>query len=269
MALFKFAGTKADLDQVNVHDGYVYVCTDEEQDRDGDNNPLGEWFVDIGTTRYRLAAAALINPQGTVVNIDDLVQDGDLMEVRVGGTGKTSVTANALLIGDGTNAMKEVASTAGVLQVDEDGDAPMYDTVPVKFGGTGGTTAAAARTKLGVPSTTEMGQAINTAVATASAAPFTLTIDTSDWIAHSTEGTVDYYYTAKNITGVTCGANHNVPPIITLADSETVSKDVQKAYNLIYRATANYNQNTNASAFIFYAEKQPEEVLNLIIVDLR
>lgn len=269
MALFKFAGTKDDLDQVAVHDGYVYVCTDEEQDRDGDNNPLGEWFVDIGTTRYRLAAAALINPKGTVVNIDDLVQDGDLMEVRVGGTGKTSVTANALLIGDGTNAMKEVASTAGVLQVDEDGNAPTYDTVPIEFGGTGSTSVAAARISLAVPSITEMKQAISTTVATASAAPFTLAIDTSDWIAYSPSGTVEYYYTVKNVSGVTCGANHNVPPIITLADSETVSKDVQKAYDLIYRATANYNQNTNSSSFKFYAEKQPETALDLIIVDLR
>lgn len=74
-----------------------------------------------------------------------------LLEVARGGTGLATLTANAVLCGNGTNALKQVATSTGALYATAVNGAPQFGTLPVAQGGTGSTTAANARTALGVP----------------------------------------------------------------------------------------------------------------------
>ena len=67
-----------------------------------------------------------------------------------GGTGKATHTANAVLTGNGTNAVNNVASASGALYATAANGAPKFGTLPVAQGGTGATSASAARTKLEV-----------------------------------------------------------------------------------------------------------------------
>lgn len=73
-----------------------------------------------------------------------------VVSVAQGGTGKGSHTSNSVLVGDGTNAVKNVASASGALYATAANGAPQFGTLPVAQGGTGATTAALARTNLDV-----------------------------------------------------------------------------------------------------------------------
>lgn len=74
-----------------------------------------------------------------------------LLEVARGGTGLSSLTTNAVLCGNGTNAVKLVATSTGALYATAVNAQPQFGTLPVAQGGTGSTSADAARTALGVP----------------------------------------------------------------------------------------------------------------------
>lgn len=280
MALFKYAGTKDELDQVAIHDGFVYVCSDGTDTDDGEeysegtNNLIGEWYVDIGSTRYRLAAAALIDPNGEVVSIEDLVQQGDILEVSQGGTGKASVTTNALLLGNNDGVMNELPATVGVLQVSENGGAPSYGVAPITMGGTGGATAAAARTNLEVYSKTETNTEVAKAMTTRmynGTANITLQTGSGYWI-EDTEN--ERFIQTVTVKGLTCGPNNDLPPIIGIYDTMETSAEtraaLEEAYALIYRAYANpYPPDTNYSTIQFIASERPEIEIPLIIVDNR
>lgn len=270
MALFKYAGTKDELDQVPVKNGFVYICSDGTE-MDSENNVLGEWYADIGNTRYRLAAAALIGPDGEIVNIEDLVQQGDILEVVQGGTGKASVTSNALLLGNGDGVMSELPATTGVLQVASDGDAPTYGTAPLSMGGTGATTAAAARANLEVYSTTETDNEIETATTTRiynGSANITLLLES--WREDSAN---ERFYQDVFINGLTCGADGDIPPIISIADEENATvetrEELEQAYSCVYRAYATPSATPGESKITFYASEIPEIPIPLIVVDNR
>lgn len=74
-----------------------------------------------------------------------------LLEVARGGTGLSSLTTNAVLCGNGTNALKLIATSTGALYATAVNGAPQFGTLPVAQGGTGATSAASARTNIGVP----------------------------------------------------------------------------------------------------------------------
>lgn len=74
-----------------------------------------------------------------------------ILPVANGGTGKATHTANALLTGDGTNAVKNVATADGALYATAANGAPQFGTLPIAQGGTAGTTKTKARTSLEVP----------------------------------------------------------------------------------------------------------------------
>ena len=278
MALFKYAGTKDELDQVAIHDGFVYVCSDGTDTDDGEeysegtNNLIGEWYVDIGSTRYRLAAAALIDPSGEVVSVEDLVQQGDILEVSQGGTGKTSVTANALLLGNGSSTMTELPATVGVLQVSSNGGTPSYGVASIAMGGTGGATSAAARTNLEVYSKTETNAEVAKATTTRmynGTANITLQTGNGYWIEDSENGR---FIQTVTVRGLTCGPNNDLPPLIGIYDTiETTAADraaLEEAYALIYRAYANpYPPDTNYSTIQFIASERPTIEIPLIIID--
>ncbi len=67
-----------------------------------------------------------------------------------GGTGKTSLPANALLTGNGAGAIKTVATANGAAYATSSGGVLTFGALPVAQGGTGAATAAAARTALGI-----------------------------------------------------------------------------------------------------------------------
>ena len=76
----------------------------------------------------------------------------DIVCAKMGGTGKASHTVNAVLTGNGEDAVKNVATANGVFYATAANGAPKFGTLPIAQGGTGATTAAAALEKLGLDS---------------------------------------------------------------------------------------------------------------------
>lgn len=81
----------------------------------------------------------------------DLLTTKSAVTVAQGGTGKTTHTSNAVLTGNGTSAVNNVATASGALYATAANGAPKFGTLPVKQGGTGATTIAAARANLKTP----------------------------------------------------------------------------------------------------------------------
>ena len=75
------------------------------------------------------------------------------LPIANGGTAKTSHTVNAILAGDGTNALKNIPTANGALYATGSGAASQFGTLPIAQGGTGAITAAAARNNLGLGNT--------------------------------------------------------------------------------------------------------------------
>ena len=73
--------------------------------------------------------------------------------VARGGTGKTTHTSNAILTGNGTGAVKNVATASGAFYATSANGAAQFGTLPIAQGGTGSTTAAGALTNLGITAT--------------------------------------------------------------------------------------------------------------------
>mgnify|MGYP000988509577 CR=1 FL=1 len=83
-------------------------------------------------------------------NIKQLSDDtNDVVCVKMGGTGKASHTANAVLTGNGEDAVKNVVTANGALYATAANNAPKFGTLPIAQGGTGKTTAAGALAALG------------------------------------------------------------------------------------------------------------------------
>lgn len=73
----------------------------------------------------------------------------DIVCAKMGGTGKASHTANAVLTGNGEDAVKNVATANGAFYATAANGAPKFGTLPIAQGGTGKTTAADALNALG------------------------------------------------------------------------------------------------------------------------
>ena len=71
------------------------------------------------------------------------VSTENTVPVSKGGTGKNTHTSNSVLTGNGTNAVKNVASANGAFYATGANGAPKFGTLPVAQGGTGVTTEAA------------------------------------------------------------------------------------------------------------------------------
>lgn len=78
----------------------------------------------------------------------------DLVSVALGGTGKSTHTANSVLTGNGTNAINNVPTANGAFFATGTNAAPKFATLPIAQGGTSATTAAGARNNLGLGNTT-------------------------------------------------------------------------------------------------------------------
>lgn len=81
-------------------------------------------------------------------NMNKLVKAVELLGVENGGTGKTSVTEGAILVGDGTEALDELIGS-GAVYATSSGN-PQMGTLPVSCGGTGATTIDQFKENLGL-----------------------------------------------------------------------------------------------------------------------
>lgn len=92
MALFKvYHGDKNDLPG-ELKDSYGYIVVDEEAsagtwidiDNEEQEYGIGEWYVDTDTKRYRIAAAQLVDEEGNLYSLDDIVQKDNIVDDLAG-----------------------------------------------------------------------------------------------------------------------------------------------------------------------------------------
>lgn len=249
MALFKIYSGTADEFPSNyaLHPGYAYFFEDS-----------GELVIDTNNGRIDVKVSQLIktvNGEVTFVDVDDVLTAADSNgltknAILVGGENNTvraiAITAGSVVIGDATNGVKGINGT-GALYATTSG-APSFGTLPISAGGTGATTAAAARTNLDVYSKGETNNKIDEVTTLA----YSATLAKASWVQSGDT----YTYTYSNIN-LKCGKNGNVPPIITWTSN-------QDDYNKIDDAQA-----TVGTGIIFTANKAIEGDIGIIIVDVK
>lgn len=138
------------------------------------NGKVNEALTDVGTINDAFSGLqAAITTTGilkgsngaisaAVAGTDYVVPSGSItgtagglsatLGVSKGGTGKTSVTKNAILAGNAsstTGALAAIATASGALYATAANGAATFGTLPVAQGGTGATSAAGALTNLG------------------------------------------------------------------------------------------------------------------------
>ena len=87
-------------------------------------------------------------PAINATNLNNLAKAVEGAVVANGGTGKTSFTEGAVLVGDGADPIDELVGT-GALYSPTSGN-PQYGTLPVSCGGTGVVTLDALKTAMGL-----------------------------------------------------------------------------------------------------------------------
>jgi len=73
-----------------------------------------------------------------------------IVPVEDGGTGASALTANAVLLGNGTNAVKQKKTANGAMFATADGGEPSFGILPIAQGGTGGNSGENALSNLGI-----------------------------------------------------------------------------------------------------------------------
>lgn len=179
MALFKIYSGTADEFPSNyaLHPGYAYFFEDS-----------GELVIDTNNGRIDVKVSQLIktvNGEVTFVDVDDVLIAADNSgltknAILVGGENNTvraiAIAAGSVVIGDATNGVKGINGT-GALYATTSG-APSFGTLPLSAGGTGATTAAAARTNLDVYSKGETNNKIDEVTTLA----YSTTLARTSWV---------------------------------------------------------------------------------------
>lgn len=258
MSLFKiFRGSEEKLKSVPYHDGYAYFTEDGQH-----------LYIDVGNNegdrlQVNAYAAEVLSNGVTEIDVDDVFLKNMTASVAQGGTGKDNLTVNALLLGNGTDPVKMVALDAGSIPVGDETDGikglkgvgalfasaegvPEFGTLPINAGGTGATTAAAARNKLEVYSKAEMDDKLGDVTRS----QYTTTLFANQWV----EGTDNYTYTYAN-TELTCGKTGDIPPVVTYTTN-------REEYNKITNAEA-----TPGTGIVFTIKAKPTNDIGIMIID--
>lgn len=192
------------------------------------------------------------------------------LPVGVGGTGRTSLTLNAVLTGNNTGAVNSVQTTSGALYATGNNAPPQFGTLPIAQGGTGATSVAAARATLNVYSRddtytrSQVDQAIEASadkltenIEAATASVYNdIVLEAANWEEVTEEDSETVYYTyTHSIETLRCGKNGDIPPIINCLSN----KD---EYNNIYDAEA-----TAGVGIVFKSSVQPENDITVMIID--
>lgn len=262
MALFKiFKGVETDLINVPCHEGYAYFCEDT-------CNLWIDISNDAGGRLQVNAYAAKVLTNGTLeIDVDDILLSTSTINVAQGGTGATSLTENALIIGNGTDAVKQAVIEDGAVVIGNTTDGatglrgvgaffattlgvPSFGTLPVSAGGTGGANQADARTGLGVYSKEEVDNAVSAATSVA----YSAILSADGWTADG-----DAYSYVYSNTALSCGKSGTVPPIVTYTSN---LDDYTKLDSLTTEATPGVG-------ITFKATEQPTADIGLIIIDIK
>ena len=173
----------------------------------------------------------------------------NILPVNLGGTGRSSHLANAVLVGNGTGQVQNIQAETGggAFYATSPGGAPQFGVLPVAQGGTGAATDILARANLNVYSKAE----VDTLAAQSSSKAYNTTLAADAWV----ENEEIFTYTYGN-TALRCGVNGDVPPII----APIVNKE---EYIKIDRAIA-----TQGEGIVFEIAEKPEQDIEIVIVDI-
>lgn len=227
MAMFKVCwGDEKDLPKT-YHSGYAYFVKDK-----------GLLYIDTtdeegGRICLNAAGANGLIVDGEIVESDQFVRISDMIDVEHGGTGKTTLTLNALLLGNGTDAVKEL-------------EVPTDNFIIGSENGVVAATAEKIRTLLQVNTVQEIDNKIKNATTVA----YEATLDVESWVPGDGEST----YTYEN-EQLKCGKNGDVPPLITFSDN-------QEEYSKIESAEA-----TKGQGIVFHIKETPQNPISIIIID--
>ena len=118
-----FRGTTAQIQNLATLDGRIIFDVTKD-----------EMAIDYGNTRHTIAGGNVTFP----------------ITADKGGTGRDTLTSNAIIAGNGTGQVNQIATAAGALYATTANGAALFGTLPVAQGGTGSTSASGARTNLGI-----------------------------------------------------------------------------------------------------------------------
>lgn len=273
MALFKiFRGTTAEMNLVPCKEGYAYFTIDDSKlhiDISSDiTNDDGSVTKGTRLTVNAYAADILSNSFGDEIDIDDIFLTDMIATITQGGTGLKELTANALLVGNGTDPIKLVSLENGTVLVGDDTDVikglkgvgalfsstagtPEIDTLPISLGGTGGITAATARQNLEVYSKED----VDDKIAEVTTKAYTFTLYPAGWVTSGNTATYEL-----NVPNLTCGKDGSVPPIITYTSNKG-------EYSNIDNADANVT--TKKITFTVSANNKPTADIGIMVVDVK
>ncbi len=274
MALFKiFRGTTAELNTVPCKEGYAYFTEDDGKlhiDISSDiRNEDGSVTKGTRLTVNAYAADILRNAAGDEIDIEDVFLTTMTATVAQGGTGLKTLTANALLVGNGTDPIKLVSLENGTILVGDDTEVikglkgvgalfsktsgtPEIGTLPIELGGTGAITAAQARQNLEVYDKTAVDDKIDEVTTKA----YSFTLRAAGWV---TNGDVTTYELA--VAGLTCGKDGNVPPIVTYVTNRDEYSNIDSAEADPVGKKITFTVNT--------AKNKPTQDIQIIVVDVK
>lgn len=248
MSLFKiFRGQEEGLASVPKHEGYAYFTEDK-----------GNLFIDISSdipasegVEAQAGVRVQVNAEGakylldgaTKISVDDLFLTNMMASVTQGGTGHSTLTTNALIVGNGTDSVKLVSINNGEFVV---GDSE---------NGVKGITSAVARTNLDVYSKTETDEKIEQA-SSVEATEETLTV--AGWTASE-----DKFTQTLTMIGLTCGKEHNVPPVIAPVSNI-------EEYSKIESAVATPAESKTADGtIVFTIAAKPATEIKITVTDVK